>query len=241
MAVSGKVVAYTEPADNIRKFRAITVRDVVGGDDAKTTTREENVAGLSSAITLANEIRTDIISHFANTTRHPTAAHPTTTIGAVATNLGTLLTLTASMLTLYAAHNTDAVLSSGWAYHDAQTAAKALIAATAPTNLQEAIIDLNDLKAQYNDHEDETTGHGGSAVTADQVASANAAYGTANLVSVTSAQAGDYVMWSILNSGTGTVTGVSAVAGSGGVTFTFSADPQNDAIISYMVFRGGDN
>ena len=48
---------------------------------------------------------------------------------------------------------------------------------------------------------------------------------------------GDSVSWSILDSGTGTVTGVSAVAGTAGITFTFSADPQNDAIISYSVFR----
>jgi len=37
--------------------------------------------------------------------------------------------------------------------------------------------------------------------------------------------AGDIVVWSILDSGTGSVTGVSAVAGAGSITFTFSADP----------------
>lgn len=241
MAVSGKIEAYTEPADNVKKFKSMTVRDVVGGDDAATTSRDTNVAGLSSSITLANELRTDIISHFANTTRHTAAAHPTTTIGAVATDLTSLLSLTGTMLTLYAAHNTDAVKASGWEYHDAQTTAKALSSAAAPTTLEEAITRLNDLKAKYNDHEDETTGHGGSSVTADQVAASNAAFGAAILVPVTGAQTGDYVVWSILDSGSGSVTGVSAVAGSGGVTFTFSADPQDDAIISYVVLRGGDN
>ena len=46
---------------------------------------------------------------------------------------------------------------------------------------------------------------------------------------------GDQVSWAVLNDGTGNVTGVSAVAADGGVTFTFSADPQDDAIISYIV------
>jgi len=46
---------------------------------------------------------------------------------------------------------------------------------------------------------------------------------------------GDMVSWAILKAGTGTVTGVSAVASNGGITFTFSADPQDDAIISYCV------
>ncbi len=36
---------------------------------------------------------------------------------------------------------------------------------------------------------------------------------------------------------TSPATGVSAVAGNGGVTFTFSGDPADDVIISYMVAR----
>jgi hypothetical protein len=43
------------------------------------------------------------------------------------------------------------------------------------------------------------------------------------------------VSWAILNDGTGNVTGVSAAAADGSVVFTFSADPQDDAIISYIV------
>ena len=50
-----------------------------------------------------------------------------------------------------------------------------------------------------------------------------------------SVKIGHKVAWSILNDGTGNVTGVSAVATDGGVIFTFSADPQDDAIISYIV------
>jgi hypothetical protein len=143
-----------------------------------------------------------------------------------------------SLTSLYAAHNTDAVLASGWAYHDAQAAAKALAAETAVTTLAGAITRLNDIKAKYNDHEDETTGHASQAsVVADQVATADAANGAAIRVTVAAATATCVVQWSILNDGTGNVTGVSAAAGAGYVDFTFSADPQADAIISYTVFE----
>jgi hypothetical protein len=79
------------------------------------------------------------------------------------------------------------------------------------------------------------TSHSEGDTTAESTA--DAAYGAANLISVSGVASGDIVSWSILDSGTGTVTGVSAVAGSNSITFTFSGDPQNDAIISYCVFR----
>ena len=72
---------------------------------------------------------------------------------------------------------------------------------------------------------------------ADQVAAADAAYGAAILATVAAAAVGDLSHWAILDAGTGSVTGVSAVAGAGTVTFTFSGDPQNDAVISYLVAR----
>jgi len=231
------IKGYIETATGVKKYREMVVRDLVAVEDAATMTREQNVAGLSSAITLANEARADIISHFAEATRHSTAAHPTTTIPAAATNLASLLALTASLLTHYEAHNADAILAIGWAYHDAQDTDRALASAAAPTTLQLAVTRLNDLKAKYNLHEAQTTSHVGGTVAGDEIASADAAYGTANLVPVTGCTSGCRVFWSILNSGTGTVTGVSASAGAGGVTFTFSADPQNNAIISYMVAR----
>jgi hypothetical protein len=104
--------------------------------------------------------------------------------------------------------------------------------------LQEAVTRLNDLKAKYNDHEDETIGHADAAtVAADQVAATDAAYGATNRVPVTGALAGDICSWAILIGGTGSVTGVSSTAGAGYVDFLFSADPQNDAIISYTVIR----
>lgn len=211
---------------------------IVSASGGHTMSREENVAGLSSAITLANEIRTDIISHFANETRHTTGAHDTTGIPAAATNLATLKTLAASLLTLFAEHNTDAVKDSEWAYHSAKAKDCALVSAEAPTTLELCVTRLNDLKEKYNDHEDETVGHADTAsVTADQVAATDAAYGDTNRVPVEGALPNDIVFWDILDDGTGNVTGVSATAGVGFVDFKFNADPQNDAIISYIVIH----
>lgn len=59
----------------------------------------------------------------------------------------------------------------------------------------------------------------------------------AEVVSVTGVATGDVVTWSILDNGTNSVTGVSAVAGTDQITFTFSGDPSSDTIISYMVSR----
>ena len=97
---------------------------------------------------------------------------------------------------------------------------------------------LNDIKAKYNDHEDETTGHADqSSVTADQVAATGADYGDTNRVTVANAATGDIVFWNILDDGTGDVTGTSATAGEGYIDFKFSANPQDDAIVSYLVIR----
>ena len=217
---------------------SLALPKMVAASGGYTMTQEENVAGLSSAITLANEIRGDFIAHAANATRHTTGQQATTAIPAACTNLATLKTLAAALLTAYAAHNTDMAKAADRAYHTAQGIDSALTSADAPTTLAECITRLNDLKAKYNDHEDETTGHADGASVADnQVAATNAAYGDTNRVPVAGVTTGDLVWWSILNGGSGNVTGVSATAGAGYIDFKFSADPQNDTIISYIVVR----
>ena len=159
-------------------------------------------------------------------------------IPVVSTDLATLKILVGALLTAYAAHNADMILNEEWAYHTAEGKACTLTSADTPTTLAECITRLNDLKAKFNDHENETTGHNeGASVAANQVAATDANYGDTNRVSVAGVTTGDVVWWSILNDGTGNVTGVSATAGAGYIDFKFSADPQNDTIISYIVVR----
>ena len=237
---SGKAAAVTLQGDvtiTNAGVASLALPKMVAANGGYTMTREENVAGLSSAITLANEIRGDFIAHAADE-RHTTGAQDTSAIPAASTDLATLKTLAGALLTAYAVHNADMILDAGWSYHTAQGNACTLTSADAPTTLAEAVTRLNDLKAKFNDHEVETTGHNdGASVAANQVVATNAAYGNTNRVPVAGVTTGDVVWWSILNDGTGNVTGVSATAGAGYIDFKFSADPQNDTIISYIVVR----
>ena len=213
----------------------------IASDDGKTTSREENVAGLSSAIALANSLKTITNAHAADGAEHFAGGGATPDIVNYlivtdpATDLATLLTLSGDLLTAYDAHDADAEAGSP-TYHNATEAGDhSLASAVSPITLQEALTKLNDLKAKYNAHDADSTAH--TTGSTHQEATADVAYGAAILFDVSDVAIGDTVIWSVLDTGTGTVTGVSAVVGTGTLTLTFSADPQNDAIVSYSVFR----
>jgi len=213
---------------------------ILAMEDALTTSRDLNVAGLASAIALATELRTDYSAHVADvtvgeTTGEHKALHTAGQLAAASVvpyNLTTLLALVNDLTAKYTLHNTDAIAASP-TYHQAQDTTHALAAVTTVTTLSGAITRLNDIKAKYNAHDAETTAH--TTGSKYQIAADNSALGAAIFVPLDNVKAGDLVSWSVLKAGTGSVTGVSAVAGNGGVTFTFSADPQDDAIISYCV------
>jgi len=211
---------------------------ILAMDDAMTTSRDMNVAGLASAITLATELRTDYSAHVADygeSTEEHKALHTAGQLAATSVvpyNLATLLTLVNDLTAKYTLHNTDAA-SEAPTYHQAQGTTRVLSSTAAVTTLAGAITRLNDIKAKFNLHDADKTAH--TTGSKYQIAATDAALGAAIFVPMANVKAGDMVSWAILKAGTGTVTGVSAVASNGGVTFTFSADPQNDAIISYCV------
>ena len=207
-------------------------------DDAMTTSRDMNVAGLASAITLATELRTDYSAHVADygeSTEEHKALHTAGQLAATSVvpyNLTTLLALVNDLTAKYTLHNTDAIAASP-TYHQVQGTTHALDAVTTVATLADAISRLNDIQAKFNLHDADATAH--TTGSKYQIAATDAALGAAIFVPMANVKAGDMVSWAILKAGTGTVTGVSAVANNGGVTFTFSADPQDDAIISYCV------
>lgn len=210
----------------------------VATEDALTTCRETNINGLSSAMALANSLKGTLNAHGADGTDHTTHIDETNFPVSTgnATNLSTLLTLVEDLLIAYDAHDSDSELVSGWAFHPAQEALDhSLASVVAPTTLQEAITRLNDLKTKYNSHDADASTHAIGSQHQDSTASAS--YGVAILVTVSGVLSGDQIVWGIINKGTGNVNGVSSVPGSGEITFTFSADPQNDAVINYAVFR----
>ena len=211
---------------------------ILAMDDAMTTSRDTNIAGLASAITLATELRTDYSAHVADygeSTEEHKALHTAGQLAATSVvpyNLATLLALVNDLTAKYTQHNTDAIADSP-TYHQAKGTTHALAAVTTVTTLSGAITRLNDIKAKFNAHDADSTAH--TTGRKYQIAAADAALGAAIFVPMANVKAGDMVSWAILKAGSGNVTGVSAVANNGGVTFTFSADPQDDAIISYCV------
>jgi hypothetical protein len=239
-AIDGAAIGASSPSTGA--FSSLTVGGLpvtttAYADDAHTCSREENVAGLSSAIALCTELLTDYEAHVidqgAGTEEHK-ALHVAGQLASTVapTTLAELITRTNDLQTKYALHNTDAINALP-TYHIAQATDRALTNADAVTTLQTCITKLNDIKAKFNLHDADAAGHRtGSKY---QITTGNADYGAAIAVVVSGAKAGDLVTWAILNDGTGNVTGVSAVAGTDKITFTFSADPQNDAIISYML------
>ena len=211
---------------------------ILAMDDAMTTSRDLNVAGLASAITLATELRTKYSAHVANygeSTKEHKALHTAGQLAATSVvpyNLATLLALVNDLTAKYRLHNIDAA-SATPTYHIAQGTTRVLDAWTTVATLADAISRLNDIKAKFNLHDADKVAH--TTGSKYQIAAADAALGAAIFVPMANVKAGDMVSWAILKAGSGTVTGVSAVANNGGVTFTFSKDPQDDAIISYCV------
>lgn len=223
-----------------RNTRKRYQREVLAVSGALTTSRDLNVAGLASAIALCTELITDYSAHIADqgaSAGEHKALHTAGQLASVLapTNLATLIARVNDLQTKYALHNTDAAAGTP-TYHIAQATTRALANATAVSTLSGAITKLNDIKAKFNLHD--ALGAGAHRAGGLQlIAADDAALGAA--IKVTSGmedvRIGDRVSWGILKGGTGSVTGVSAVAADGGVVFTFSADPQDDAIISYMV------
>jgi hypothetical protein len=211
-------------------------------EDAYTTSYAVSAGGLSTGITLSTELKTDMLAHAASVGATPArhdAAQSATVLTAVplATTLASLITLTTALMAHFVIHNADAILASAWVYHHAQATDCALASEAAPTTMATCLARLNDLKAKFNTHEALVTGHHAGTIAGTQIAAADMAYGAVITVPEANVLTGDYVSWSILNDGTGNVTGVSAVAGTALITFTFSATPQEDTIISYSVAR----
>ena len=227
----GFVGALADPAPSAAAHLLVT------GHSGRATSREQNIAGLSSAIALAVALKATINAHYVDAAAHTTHVDDVNTLVASAPHdIASLIASVAELITSYVAHDDDAELGAAWAFHAGQEGGNhSLASVVAPVNLQECITRLTDIKAKYNAHDTDAVCHGAGG--ANQEATGDPGYGDTVRFVVPGAEAGDQVIWSILDSGTGTVTGVLASAGDGYVDFKFSADPQNDCIISYGVAR----
>ena len=222
-----------------RNTRKRYQKEILAIEDALTTSRDMNVDGLVSAINLCKDIITKYSAHVADAgedTGVHKALHEAGVLATVAApyDLATLLARVNDITAKYTLHNADAAADTP-TFHQAKGTTQVLAATTEVTTLYGAITQLIDIKTKFNLHDADSTAHktgAKHAVTKTDAALGSAIKVTAGMQDV---RLGDHVSWSILKSGTGNVTGVSAAAVDGGVIFTFSADPQDNAIISYMV------
>lgn len=139
-----------------------TTMDLADGEYLIARVEHDHEVGLSSAITLANSIKTKFNLHVSDAGEHTTAidtANYVTTDDA--STLETLLTLVDDLTAKYDAHEGDSELGAAWVYHAAQEAGNVSLAATtAVTTLPAAIKRLNDMKTKFNAHDADGTAHG---------------------------------------------------------------------------------
>lgn len=115
------------------------------------------------AVNMANEIRTDMLAHFASVTSHRAAdTVGAALIGSAATDLASLLVLTGQLLQAYVSHYKDTQTASTYHYKETDNSATVALASAAsqvlsntdiPTDIVEAVNRLHDLKSVYNTHE----------------------------------------------------------------------------------------
>jgi hypothetical protein len=141
-------------------FRARTA----GLPELAETANYVSATVLTNAITLANDLRTKMLSHFARATIHTAAdavAGAALTASA-ATNLPTLLTLTTQLLASYSLHYKDAIRGKP-TYHGhtmlGEVESPVLFAvdhkldsSVPPTTLEEAVERLDDLLRRFTGH-----------------------------------------------------------------------------------------
>lgn len=108
---------------------------------------------LFAAITLANELRTDYISHIGSAARHPVVDTVNVVTANTASDLFSLITLVSDLCNVYDAHAADADAGTPTYHTGTVGTTQTLFSTTAPRNLSECLERLDDLKTKYNAHE----------------------------------------------------------------------------------------
>lgn len=113
-------------------------------------------------ITLVNELRTDYELHRADAAQHTTGVDAVNVITApAATDFITAYNLAVDIMTQYIAHNADAELGVGWAYHAAQNTTPHTLTFGAIAYTSTALVAaLTEIRSKYNAHDHDPTSHG---------------------------------------------------------------------------------
>ena len=174
VAVSGAECTLTKIHPTTRGNSSILYVDTTNAPSGLVVSLEPPLGALLSIV---NELRTDLIAHFALTTGSVHGAADTTSddgIGSAATTHATAIALVNTLRTAYAAHR---VMTAG-SVHGAADSTN-VVSLAAATTAAEAVLLANDIKAKYNAHRVLTSGpvHGGSGDTTNVTSAADATDG----------------------------------------------------------------
>lgn len=167
-------VDLTKANKGTRGNSSILYVDTTNAPSGLTVTLEPPLGALLSIV---NELRTDLLAHFALTSGSVHGAADSTSgaaFGSAATTHATAITLVNLLRTGYAAHR---VLTAG-SVHGAADSTN-VVSLAAATTAAEAVLLANDIKAKYNAHRVLTSGgvHGGSGDTTNVTSAADATDG----------------------------------------------------------------
>jgi len=174
VTVSGAECTLTKIHPTTRGNSSILYVDTTNAPSGLVVSLEPPLGALLSIV---NELRTDLIAHFALTTGSVHGAADTTSddgIGSAATTHATAIALVNTLRTAYAAHR---VMTAG-SVHGAADSTN-VVSLAAATTAAEAVLLANDIKAKYNAHRVLTSGpvHGGSGDTTNVTSAADATDG----------------------------------------------------------------
>jgi len=153
LANDAEVLTFTKVHKTTRGNSSILYVDLTGAPSGLTVTLEPPLAAL---LAIVNELRTDLLAHFALTAGSVHGAADSTSgaaVGSAATDHATALTLVNQLRTAYAAHR---VLTAG-SVHGAADSTNVVTLAAATTSA-EAVALANMIKLKYNAHRVLTSG-----------------------------------------------------------------------------------
>jgi len=133
----------------------IQCSDDVGVGYVDAAAKTIRIGTLASAISNANNLKIYLNAHYndygSGTEEH--VAQQTNVTTDDATDLSSLITLVSALVSSYDSHDADAELEIGWSYHqDQESSDYSLSSVAAPTDLDDCLDRLADLKEKFNKH-----------------------------------------------------------------------------------------
>jgi hypothetical protein len=144
-------------------YSALTagVNTITHGRNARTTSVDVWSLDATNLIALVNDIRTKYTVHIASVNLHAHTDATNVITAPAATDLLTAYNLAVDIMNQYIAHNADAELAGGWAYHSGKNSPTHVLSFAGITFTSTTLIAaLNEIKLKFNAHDGDTASHG---------------------------------------------------------------------------------